>query len=285
MAQQQERQKEEEKLIGSQIPVRDQLLRLTRFAILLILSIVVMALYLPSGSFTSPILHQVPDNHVGAYWRGDALMESFTHPGIHLKLPSTRFRPIRVILKIDAVRDVPCITQDGVELRFEKIEVVSRLPKEDVYEVLLEHGPDYYNTLMLARVHHKVKEICSVHPFKDLYLNRRDIVGEEMECDLKAHCSRHAPGLQVRAVRVYQTITPDLIKRAYNRLEEKRTKAVITAKMQKPDGFQAKVRMYVEAEGGANCTEKARMYREAEGDDNCRHLGLKKSRSMKTSSC
>ncbi|KAJ3680951.1 hypothetical protein LUZ60_015440 [Juncus effusus] len=265
MAEQQERQKEEEKLIGGQIPKRDQQqLPLIGFAILLILSFVGMALFLTSGS---AILHQVPQDHVGAYWRGGALMKTLTYPGSRVKLPWTEFRPIQVIARFDAVRDVPCTTGDGVKIRFEKIEVVSRLPKEHVYEVLLEHGPDYYKTLMLARVRHKVQEICSVHPLKDLYLSKKlDSVGEELKSDLKAHCSR-APGLQIWGVGVHDTIIPESLERAYKRLEEKRVKGLIEAERQRMDEFQAEVRMHVEAEGGANCTESEEMYLEFEEDE------------------
>ncbi|KAA8529354.1 hypothetical protein F0562_033847 [Nyssa sinensis] len=46
------------------------------------------------------ILHQVPEGHVGAYWRGGALLKTLTDPGFHLKMPLiTHFEPIQVTLK------------------------------------------------------------------------------------------------------------------------------------------------------------------------------------------
>ncbi|KAM2018957.1 hypothetical protein ACFX1T_021823 [Malus domestica] len=72
-------------------------------------------------SSTISILHQVPEGHVGVYWRGGALLKTITDPG---DLPLvTHFEPVQVTLQTDEVRDVPCGTKGGVMINFEKIEV------------------------------------------------------------------------------------------------------------------------------------------------------------------
>ncbi|KAM0996821.1 hypothetical protein ACFX2I_006733 [Malus domestica] len=77
---------------------------------------------LPTSS-TKSILHQVPEGHVGVYWRGCALLKTITDPGFHLKLPLvTHFEPIQVTLQTDQVRDIPCGTKGCVMINFEKIE-------------------------------------------------------------------------------------------------------------------------------------------------------------------
>ncbi|KAL0336506.1 UNVERIFIED_CONTAM: Erlin-2-B [Sesamum radiatum] len=74
------------------------------------------------------ILHQVPEGHVGVYWRGGALLKTITDPGFHLKLPLiTHFEPIQVTLQTDLVRDIPCGTKGGVMINFEKIEIDEKM--------------------------------------------------------------------------------------------------------------------------------------------------------------
>ncbi|KAM1645216.1 hypothetical protein ACFXTN_006398 [Malus domestica] len=81
---------------------------------------------LPTSS-TISILHQVPEGHVGVYWRGCAFLKTITDPGFHLKLPLvTHFEPIQVTLQTDQVRDIPCGTKRCVMINFEKIEDVER---------------------------------------------------------------------------------------------------------------------------------------------------------------
>ncbi|KAM2179565.1 hypothetical protein ACFX1R_034525 [Malus domestica] len=78
-------------------------------------------------SATISILHQVPEGHVGVYWRGRALLNTIIDPSFHLKLPLvTHFEPIQVTLQTDQVRDIPCDTKECVMINFEKIEDVER---------------------------------------------------------------------------------------------------------------------------------------------------------------
>ncbi|GFZ10900.1 SPFH/Band 7/PHB domain-containing membrane-associated protein family [Actinidia rufa] len=50
------------------------------------------------------IIHQVPEGHVGVYWRGGALLNTITDPGFHVKMPLiTHFEPIQVTLQTDLI--------------------------------------------------------------------------------------------------------------------------------------------------------------------------------------
>ncbi|KAJ0973981.1 hypothetical protein J5N97_015946 [Dioscorea zingiberensis] len=101
--------------------------------------VLLLAMSITNGTFS--ILHQVPEGHVGVYWRGGALLDTITDPGFHLKFPLiTHFEPIQVTLQTDEVKDIPCGTKGGVMISFDKIEVVNRLRKDHVYDTLLNYG-------------------------------------------------------------------------------------------------------------------------------------------------
>ena len=89
------------------------------------LGAVVLALFVGLGQFG---LHKIPEGAVGVYYRGGAILPQTTEPGYHVMMPFvTRMQPMQVNIQSDLVRDIPCGTQGGTVIHFEKIEVVNRL--------------------------------------------------------------------------------------------------------------------------------------------------------------
>ncbi|CAN6289110.1 unnamed protein product [Urochloa humidicola] len=128
-----------------------------------------------SLSVPSSVLHQVPEGHVGVYWRGGALLKTITPPGFHVKLPwITQYEPIQVTLQTDQVRDIPCGTKGGVMISFDKIEVVNRLRKEFVHETLLNYGVHYDKTWIYDKIHHEINQFCSAHSLQQVYIDMFD---------------------------------------------------------------------------------------------------------------
>ncbi|KAF6169261.1 hypothetical protein GIB67_013691 [Kingdonia uniflora] len=57
-----------------------------------------------SANSSFSIIYQVPEGHVGVYWRGGALLKAITEPDFHLKMPLiTQFEPIQVTLQTDQI--------------------------------------------------------------------------------------------------------------------------------------------------------------------------------------
>ncbi|XP_052173013.1 uncharacterized protein LOC127788590 [Diospyros lotus] len=180
------------------------------------------------------IVHQVPEGHVGVYWRGGALLKGITDPGFHLKLPLiTHFETIQVTLQTDLVRHIPCGTKGGVMINFEKIEVVNRLHKDFVYETLREYGVQYDNTWIYDKIHHEINQFCSVHSLQQVYIDMFDQIDEKMKDALQADCTRYAPGIEIISVRVTKPTIPESIRRNFEQMEEERTKVLISMERQR----------------------------------------------------
>ncbi|XP_057834073.1 uncharacterized protein LOC131044704 [Cryptomeria japonica] len=180
------------------------------------------------------VVHQVPEGHVGAYWRGGALLKTITSPGFHLKIPLlTRYEPIQVTIQTDKVTNIPCGTKGGVMIYFEKIEVVNRLRKEYVYETLLNYGVKYDKTWIYDKIHHEINQFCSAHTLQDVYTDMFDQIDEKMKEAIQADCTRYAPGIEIIGVRVTKPTIPTSIARNYEQMEEERTKVLIAIERQK----------------------------------------------------
>uniref|UniRef100_A0A6N2NI64 Band 7 domain-containing protein n=1 Tax=Salix viminalis TaxID=40686 RepID=A0A6N2NI64_SALVM len=205
------------------------------------------------------ILHQVPEGHVGVYWRGGALLKTVTDPGFHLKLPLiTQYEPVQVTLQTDQVRDIPCGTKGGVMINFEKIEVVNRLGKEYVYETLLNYGVQYDHTWIYDKIHHEINQFCSSHSLQQVYIDVFDQIDEKMKDALQGDCTRYAPGIEIISVRVTKPTIPESIRRNFEQMEEERTKVLIAIERQKvveKEAETTKKMAISEAEKNANVSK------------------------------
>ncbi|KAJ4710744.1 erlin-2-B [Melia azedarach] len=198
---------------------------------------IVSLILIPSSSTIKSslsILHQVPEGHVGVYWRGGALLTTITYPGFHLKLPFiTHYEPVQVTLQTDQVTDIPCGTKGGVMINFEKIEVVNRLHKEFVYATLKDYGVQYDKTWIYDKIHHEINQFCSSHSLQQVYIDVFDQIDEKMKDALQVDCTRYAPGIEIISVRVTKPTIPDSIRRNFEQMEEERTKVLIAIERQK----------------------------------------------------
>ncbi|KAL5826263.1 hypothetical protein ACOSQ4_018060 [Xanthoceras sorbifolium] len=205
------------------------------------------------------ILHQVPEGHVGVYWRGGALLKTITDPGFHLKLPLiTQYEPVQVTLQTDQVTEIPCGTKGGVMINFEKIEVVNRLRKEYVYDTLRDYGVQYDKTWIYDKIHHEINQFCSSHSLQQVYIDVFDQIDEKMKDALQVDCTRYAPGIEIINVRVTKPTIPETIRRNFEQMEEERTKVLIAIERQKVVEKEAETNKKMaisEAEKNANVSK------------------------------
>ncbi|KAJ7527780.1 hypothetical protein O6H91_16G070600 [Diphasiastrum complanatum] len=177
------------------------------------------------GGANLGILHQVPEGHVGVYWRGGALLKTTSSPGFHLMIPFlTHYEPIQVTIQTDQVKDIPCGTKGGVMIYFEKIEVVNRLRKDHVYDTILNFGVSYDKTWIYDKIHHEINQFCSVNSLQEVYIDKFDQIDDMMKDAIQRDCTRYAPGIEIIGVRVTKATIPKSIARNYEIMEEERTK-------------------------------------------------------------
>ncbi|KAG5537510.1 hypothetical protein RHGRI_024840 [Rhododendron griersonianum] len=169
------------------------------------------------------LVHQVPEGHVGVYWRGGALLNTTTRPGLRLKYPLlTRFEAVQVTMQSNSVEDIPCGTKGGVILVFDKIEVVHRLLEDFVIETLRDYGLGYDNRWILDKIHREVNEFCTSHSLQQVYVDVFNQIDDELKDALQADCTRYAPGIEIISVRVTKPTIPERIRWQYEDMELKR---------------------------------------------------------------
>ncbi|CAI5501096.1 unnamed protein product [Closterium sp. Naga37s-1] len=203
-------------------------------ALALMALVAVIAVVLPAAGAHVGVVHQIPEGHVGVYWRGGALLKHVTEPGYHLLLPFiTTYEPIQVTLQTDQVTNIPCGTKGGVMIYFDKIEVVNRLRHDYVHETIKQYGVNYDKTWIYDKIHHEINQFCSAHSLQQVYIDLFDQIDEKVKEAIMRDLVQYAPGIEIIGVRVTKPKIPPVIARNYEQMEEERTKVLIAMERQK----------------------------------------------------
>jgi len=200
-------------------------------------------------------IHTIESGHVGVYYRGGALLSETSGPGYNLMMPLiTNMRSVQTTMQTDKVTNVPCGTQGGVILYFDRIEVVNKLHSKKVHDTVREFTADYDRPLIFDKVHHELNQFCSSHTLQEVYVDKFDQIDEFLQKALQDSITALAPGLEVMAVRVTKPKIPEQIKRAYEEMETEKTKLLISQQRQKvveKDAETERKRAVIEADKAA----------------------------------
>merc|ERR1712166_1670424 len=97
-------------------------------------------------------VHTIDNGHIGVYYRGGALLEETSGPGYNFMFPLVdTMRSVQTTMQTDKVTNVPCGTQGGVILYFDRIEVVNKLHPSSVMDTVRQFTADYDKPLSSTR--------------------------------------------------------------------------------------------------------------------------------------
>jgi len=166
-------------------------------------------------------LHVVNEGHIGVYYRGGALLDTYTEPGLHWKMPYiTTYEEVQVTIQTDSVRNIPCGTSEGTMIYFDKVEVVNQLSKKSAVNLIRNYTVNYDQTWIFDKVHHEINQFCSKHTLQEVYIELFDTLDEAIADALQASVDKWAPGLQIIAVRVTKPKIPSEVKKTYEHMAQ-----------------------------------------------------------------
>ncbi|CAJ0944893.1 unnamed protein product, partial [Mesorhabditis belari] len=194
--------------------------------------IVLVTIIVISGVYTC--IHHVEEGHVAVYYRGGALLDDVVGPGYHFKLPwLTIAKDVQITIQTDEIQNVPCGTQGGVMIEFDRIEVVNILNRNAVHEIVKNYTVDYDRPLIHQKVHHEINQFCSKHTIQEVYIDLFDKIDENLKHSLQMELQVMAPGLFVQSVRVTKPRIPDAIRQNYERMETEKTRLLVAIEHQR----------------------------------------------------
>jgi len=102
-----------------------------------------------------------------------------------------------------------------------------------VLETVRKFGLDYDKLWIFDKIHHEINQFCSSHSLQEVFVDLFDTLDESLATALATDLQTWAPGIQIIATRVTKPKIPDSLRHDYIRMEEEKTKLLISIESQK----------------------------------------------------
>lgn len=197
---------------------------------------ILFAILVSYGIFSS--VHTIDEGYVGVVFIFGSLSENILDPGLHFTMPFISYvSEVQVTIQTDYVRNVPCGTNSGVIIIFDKIEVVNQLAKSHVYEIVKNYTVDYDKTLIFDKITHEMNQFCSKHSLQEVYIDEFDKLDEILMDTLQKSLNIYAQGVSIRNIRMSKPTVPIEVENNYKSIVVYQTE-MLKAKTQQQKDLQ-----------------------------------------------
>ena len=115
------------------------------------------------------LIVSIPQGSIGLTKTLGVLSPEIMQPGIHLAIPAVQqVYTVKTTVETHTIKNIPCGTSTGVLLRFEKVEVVSKLKVELAYETVKNYSSSYNEMFIEDKVHYLVNKFCSKYSVRQV---------------------------------------------------------------------------------------------------------------------
>lgn len=138
--------------------------------------------------------------------------------------------PIRVQTEI--IHDSHCGTSGGVMIHLATVEVVHRLQRSEVHNVLRTYGVEYAKTWINEPMHSEINQLCSQYTLQEILVEKFEQFDEILMKKMQEMLTDWAPGIEVIAVRITKPKIPMVIQRNFDRVEDERSRLLVVTQHQ-----------------------------------------------------
>jgi hypothetical protein len=134
----------------------------------------------------------------------------------------------------DEVLDVPCGTNDGVQVIIRRIEIGNQLEQKYVLKVVSDYGPDYDKYLVTDLIKAQITIICSKMSAQQVAIDNFDVIDDMLLKFIQDENDKKNTGLRIHFVRLTRPELPKSLNDNYLALaQEKTLKKVLEEKKQR----------------------------------------------------
>jgi hypothetical protein len=123
----------------------------------------------------------------------------------------------------DEVLDVPCGTNDGVQVLIRKIEVGNQLDQQHVLKVISEYGAEYDKYLVTDLVKAQITIICSKMSAQQVAIDLFDTIDDLLVKFIQDENDKKGTGLKIHFVRLTRPELPKALNDNYLALAQEKT--------------------------------------------------------------
>jgi len=166
----------------------------------------------------------LPSGHVGVSIRMGEITPPLLQPGFNAyNALTTSVLIVETRPQTDEVLDVPCGTNDGVQVLIRKIEVGNQLEQQHVLKVISEYGPDYDKYLVTDLVKAQITVICSKMSAQQVAIDQFDTIDDLLVKFIQDENDKKETGLKIHFVRLTRPELPKALNDNYLALAQEKT--------------------------------------------------------------
>ena len=161
---------------------------------------------------------------VGVRYSWGKIRSTVLHPGLHFYNPmSDNIVQMETRPQKDILSDVDCMSNEGLRLVFENIEIGNQLNESFVIETASRFGPHYDNYLVTDLVRHQINVICSKQSANELAITKFSELDDLLKEFIQEENDKQSTGLTINFVRLTKPRMPPSVEKNYLALAEEKT--------------------------------------------------------------
>jgi hypothetical protein len=166
----------------------------------------------------------IETGYVGVRYVWNEIKPPLLEPGwnSYNKISSTIVK-IETRPQTDEVLDVPCGTNDGVQVTIRRIEIGNQLDQKYVLKVVSEYGPNYDKYLVTDLIKAQITIICSKMSAQQVAIDSFDIVDDMLLKFIQEENDKKNTGLKIQFVRLTRPELPKSLNDNYLALAQEKT--------------------------------------------------------------
>jgi hypothetical protein len=168
--------------------------------------------------------YNIETGYVGVKYVWNEITSPLLEPGFNAyNKITTSIIMIETRPQTDEVLDVPCGTNDGVQVIIRKIEVGNQLDKQHVLKVVSQYGPDYDKYLVTDLVKAQITVICSKMSAQQVAIDNFDTIDDLLVKFIQDENDKKESGLKIHFVRLTRPELPKALNDNYLALAQEKT--------------------------------------------------------------
>jgi regulator of protease activity HflC (stomatin/prohibitin superfamily) len=180
----------------------------------------------------------IQEGYVGVVYIFGSLQQKTLHSGLYFTLPYVMLvHQVQVTIQTDYILNVPCNTNSGVNIMFDKIEVVNQLMEPFVFETVKNYTVEYDKHLIYDAIIYEIAQHCSKTSFQEIFIWEFGRIDEYLGAMLQRSLDRYAPGLKIMSVRLPKPIIPHEMQENYKKIVQYQIEILEALAKQKKELF------------------------------------------------
>jgi len=205
--------------------------------VVVISTIVIVSLIISS-------LHTIDEGYIGVYYKYGALKDATSEPGIHTMQPLvSSVKQILIRPETDTMMTIEAITQDGIQIWFKGVQVISRVTKDKVVDVIRKFGSDFKSPLVYDRVKADIKIFCANNTIDDIYNKRFLDMVAEVRQRVESSIKRLGGGVEIMNLVIPKPDIPDDIQENYKAVKVQWTAQLVSTQQKKTEEIKKETEM------------------------------------------